>query len=51
MHIELDSLRLSKEKTDKTYLSLEEIDLIEKASVELPHLLNARDWLKRNKSL
>lgn len=45
VHIELDNLRLSKEKTDKTYLSLEEIDLIEKAAIELPHLLNARDWL------
>jgi len=42
---ELDSLKLPKEKIDNIYLSPEEIELIENADLDQPHLINARDWL------
>ena len=42
---ELDSLKLPKEKIDNIYLSLEEIELIENAEIEQPHLINATEWL------
>ena len=42
---ELDSLKLPKEKIDNIYLSLEEIELIENAEIEQPHLINATQWL------
>ena len=42
---ELDSLKLPKEKIDNIYLSLEEIELIENAKIEQPHLINATQWL------
>ena len=42
---ELDSLKLPKEKIDNIYLSLEEIELIENAEIEHPHLINATEWL------
>ena len=45
VHNELDGLKLAKEKTDHIYLSLEEIDLIENAHIDKPHLIHARDWL------
>ncbi len=45
VHNELDDLKLAKEKTDHIYLSLEEINLIENAHIDKPHLINARDWL------
>ena len=45
VHNELDGLKLAKEKTDHIYLSLEEINLIENAHIDKPHLINARDWL------
>ena len=45
IHSELDSLKLPKEKTEKIYLTFEEIQKIEKVSISLPHLMNARDWL------
>ena len=42
---ELDSLKLPKEKIDNIYLSLKEIELIENAEIEQPHLINATQWL------
>ena len=42
---ELDSLKLPKEKIDNIYLSLKEIELIENAEIEQPHLINATEWL------
>ena len=42
---ELDSLKLPKEKIDNIYLSLKEIELIENAEIEHPHLINATEWL------
>ena len=45
VHIELEGLKLNKEKTEKIYLSLKEIDQIEAAQIDKPYLINARDWL------
>ncbi len=45
VHIELEGLKLNKEKTEKIYLSLKEIDQIEAVQIDKPYLINARDWL------
>ena len=45
VHIELEGLKLNKEKTEKIYLSLKEIDQIEAAQIDKPYLITARDWL------
>jgi len=45
VHIELEGLKLNKEKTEKIYLSLKEIDQIEAAQIDKPYLINTRDWL------
>ena len=45
VHIELEGLKLNKEKTEKIYLSLKEIDQIEAIQIDKPYLINARDWL------
>lgn len=42
---QLDNLKLKKEKVSHIYLSLEELDMIEKTDLEFEHLENARDWL------
>jgi len=45
VHIELEGLKLNKEKTEKIYLSLKEIDQIEAVQIDKPYLISARDWL------
>ena len=45
VHIELEGLKLNKEKTEKIYLSLKEIDQIENTNIDKPYLINAKDWL------
>ena len=42
---QLDSLRLKKEKVNHIYLSLDEIEIIEKLKLNQESLDNARDWL------
>tara|TARA_R110002072_G_scaffold72354_2_gene173020 strand:- start:4676 stop:6010 length:1335 start_codon:yes stop_codon:yes gene_type:complete len=44
-HPQLDSLRLERAKVSNIYLSILEIEKIEKAEDLLPHLQNVRDWL------
>ena len=45
VHIELEGLKLNKEKTETIYLSLKEIDQIQAANIDKPYLINTRDWL------
>lgn len=42
---QLDSLKLEKVKTEKIYLSFDELEAIEKTEMEHDYLENARDWL------
>lgn len=42
---QLDSLKLEKVKTEKIYLSFDELEAIEKTELEHDYLENARDWL------
>lgn len=44
-HFQLNSLTVKFEKAQKIYLTLEEIELTEKAVLKFDHLINARDWL------
>lgn len=42
---QLDGLRLDKAKAEKIYLTIEELETIEKTKLEHDYLDNARDWL------
>ena len=43
--LQLDGLKLKKEKVEKIYLSFEEIEKIENVNNLSEHLINAKDWL------
>lgn len=44
-HFQLDNIKTKLAKVDKIYLTLDEIDEIQKAELEHDYLTNARDWL------
>lgn len=44
-HNQLDSLRLDREKVEKIYLTIDELNEIEKTKLDSDTLLNVRDWL------
>ena len=44
-HVQLDELKLTKERTEKIFLSFEELEKVEKVNLESKALSNARDWL------
>jgi integrase len=44
-HFQLDNIKTKLAKVDKIYLTLDEIDEIQKAELEHDYLSNARDWL------
>jgi len=44
-HFQLDAIAPKLEKTDKVFLSLEEIKKIEDCNIEPDYLINTRDWL------
>jgi len=44
-HIQLDTLRLEREKVEKIYLTFDEIELIENKKFDSEALSNAKDWL------
>jgi integrase len=45
VHPQLTSIKILTNKTDKIFLSVEEIELIANVKLEQEHLINARDWL------
>lgn len=45
IHPQLKSIKIKTIKTDKIFLSFDEIDQIASAKIEQEHLINARDWL------
>jgi integrase len=45
VHPQLTSIKILTNKTDKIFLSVDEIELIANVKLEQEHLINARDWL------
>lgn len=45
VHLQMDNLRLDRQKVQSVYLSFEELELIEKTTDLPDHLENAKDWL------
>lgn len=44
-HFQLNNISVKLQKTDKIFLTIAEIDKIQKTDLELEYLINARDWL------
>ena len=44
-HFQLNNIAVKLQKTDKIFLTIDEIEKIEKKDLEFDYLINARDWL------